>query len=187
MSKNQIPEEIEVKIRISAEALPLLREKLEAFGFRKVSPRSLEQNTLFDYPDRAIFSSGSAVRLRTYENRHVLTWKGPVRPDQELKIREEIETEISGREAAVLILGKLSLQPVFEYSKFREKLQARLEGEVEVCIDETTAGIFMEIEGSPGDIDGITSALGLSASDYVRSSYAELLSHTETGKEEEKK
>lgn len=187
MRKNKILEEIEVKIRIPAEDLASLREKLEACGFRRVSSSSLEQNTLFDYPDGAILSSGSTVRLRSYENRHVLTWKGPVRPDPELKIREEIETEISDREAAVLILGKLSLQPVFEYSKLREIYRTRLEGEVEVCIDETAAGIFMEIEGSPDDIYDISSALGISASDFVRDSYVELLKQAETGKEEEKK
>ena len=187
MSRNETLEEIEVKIKIPGDSLESLREKLTDLGFRKLSPRSLEQNTLFDYPDRGIYLSGSTVRLRSYENRHVLTWKGPVRPDPELKIREEIETEVSCREAAVAILGKLSLSPVFEYSKFREKYQAWLEGETEVCIDETAAGLFMEIEGSPGDIASISAALGISASEYVRSSYVELLRQAETDIKGQKK
>jgi len=101
MTNNKTLEEIEVKIRIPQESLDSLREKLLANGFRNTSQRSLELNTLFDFADRRLFSSGSAVRLRSYENQEILTWKGPLKPDPDLKIREEIETEVSSREAAV--------------------------------------------------------------------------------------
>ena len=120
MTNNKIFEEIEVKIRIPGESLDSFRAKLLGCGFRKVSPRSLELNTLFDYPDRKIYSSGCTVRLRTYGTLHTLTWKGPVKPGSLLKIRKEIETEISSREAGILILEKIGLQPVIEYSKFRK-------------------------------------------------------------------
>lgn len=175
MTNNKTLEEIEIKIRIPQESLDSLREQLLANGFRNTSQRSLELNTLFDFADRRLFSSGSAVRLRSYENREILTWKGPLRPDPELKIREEIETEVSSREAAVLILNRIGLKPVMEYSKFREKFNALVKDDVEVCIDETRVGSFIEIEGCREDINHITALMGLTSSDFVKATYIELL------------
>ncbi len=185
MAKNKIFEEIEIKIRIPEESLDSFRTKLLGYGFSKTFPRSLELNTLFDYPDRRIYSSGCTVRLRTYGTLHILTWKGPVKPDSQLKIREEIETEVSSREAGMLILKKIGLQPVIEYSKFREKYRSKVKGEVEICIDETKAGNFMEIEGPEEDINHIAVMMGLTGSDYVKDSYVELLMRDETGKEDQ--
>ena len=83
MTINETLEEIEVKIKIPQRLPGLLsgQEAPEDCGFKKVSPRSLELNTLFDHPDRRIYTSGCTIRLRTYGTRHILTWKGPVKPD----------------------------------------------------------------------------------------------------------
>ncbi len=185
MTKNETYKEIEVKIRIHQDSLDCLRKRLEDNGFRKVSPRSLEVNTLFDFPDRKIYTSGCTVRLRTYGTRHILTWKGPVKPDPELKIREEIETEISSREDGILILEKIGLQPVLEYSKFREIYRSIDKDKVEVCVDETRAGSFMEIEGSEEEINHISAIMGMSGSDYIKTSYVELLRQAGSGKEDQ--
>lgn len=187
MPNNKTLEEIEVKIRIPCESLDSLREKLVGYGFRKTASRSLELNIMFDYADRRIFSAGSAMRLRSYDGRMILTWKGPLRPDPDLKIREEIETEVSSREAAALILEKIGLHPVLEYSKFREKYRVRIKGEVEVCIDETRVGSFMEIEGSKEDIAHITALMGLKSSDFVKASYIELLGQEKTENKDQNK
>ena len=175
MAEKKGVEEIELKARIPEEALDSVREKLLQKGFSRTVPRNLEVNCLFDFPDRRIFASGSAFRLRSYNGRQVLTWKGPARPNPGLKIREEVETDVASREQALLILEKLGLQPVFEYSKYREKFQARFSREIEVCIDETRAGYFLEIEGSEDDISLVVEMLKLDASSFVNATYVELL------------
>ena len=175
MSRNNHPTETEIKIRIPEESLGSLRKKLLYNGFRSKDPRALETNTLFDYQDQRIYRAGSALRLRSYGKRNILTWKGPLQPDRELKIREEIETEVSSPGAALLILARIGLQPALEYSKFRETFAPEAGGRVEVCLDETRAGCYIEIEGSGGEISRVMELLGLESSSQVRESYIELL------------
>lgn len=170
-----ILEEKEVKIRIPSDSLELLRDRIRRAGFKKTAERQLEVNQLFDYPDLRIKHSGSAVRIREYGNHRILTWKGPLQPNSRYKIREEIETEVANHEALVKILNKIGLTPVFEYSKFREKFQIRLKEEVEICLDETRVGTFLEIEGTEKDISQVIKMLKLDRSNLVQDTYAELL------------
>ncbi len=179
MPRRNCSDEIEVKIRIPESSLGSFREKLLENGFIKTASRNMEMNTLFDYEDRRICASGSAVRLRSYDSRQILTWKGPLKPDPELKIREEIEIEVSSREAAMQILERIGLKPVLEYSKFREKFSTRIIENVEVCLDETRVGCFIEIEGGKKDITNVTGLLGLENPEPVKETYAELLGQPE--------
>jgi len=175
MKRENAAEEIEIKLRIPEGALDLLRAKLAENGFRETAPRGLEDNVLFDGPDRRLVRAGSALRLRLYDGRSVLTWKGPVKPDRDLKIREEIETTVSDRDGTIAILNRLGLCPVLSYRKYREKYRAALAGPVEVCLDETRIGWFIEIEGSEDDIAATLAGLGLDRSEAVKATYVELL------------
>ena len=175
MKNRPIKKETEIKLRVPGRFLEPLRKKLQVAGFRTTSERSLEIKTLFDYPDHRIREAGSALRLRDYRNRHILTWKGPATSDQGLKIRDEAETEVGNREEALLILRNLGLEPVFEYSKYREKFRLNDGKDPEVCIDETKAGMFIEIEGTRQNIEELIGILGLSSFDSVRETYVELL------------
>ena len=175
MPESKCSTETEIKIRIPERSLDSLRKKILANGFRRKSSRSLETNTLFDYEDQRIYREGSAVRLRSYGNRTILTWKGPLHPEKNLKIREEIETEVASMQSAIQILERLGLYPALEYSKFRETFEYESNDRVEICLDETSAGSFIEIEGSGDDIAHFAGILGLNIKDQVRASYVELL------------
>lgn len=182
MKINQIQQETEIKIRVRKEALDSVRAKLLEAGFREAAPRSLEMNIMFDFPDQRIRKSDSALRLRDYNGSHILTWKGPATADRGLKIRDEAETEIGSREEALHILRNLGLEPVFEYSKYREKFRRMDKAKFEVCIDETKAGLFIEIEAPRENIPELLTTLGLSISDSVRETYVELLRGKDGGK-----
>jgi len=56
--------EIEIKFRI--EHMKALQRKLRAAGFRCVTPRTHEYNTLYDQPGEVLRSRGELLRLRKY-------------------------------------------------------------------------------------------------------------------------
>jgi adenylate cyclase class 2 len=60
------------------------------------------------------------------------------------------------------------LRPGFRYEKYRSTF--RLPG-LHLDLDETPAGVFLELEGSPSAIDRTAKALGYAPRDFVRTTY----------------
>jgi len=167
--------ETEVKIRIEPEAIPGLREKAYALGFRQTAAPKEEKNLLFDFPDGRLRESGTALRLRQYGDQCRLTFKGPRIDDPLLKIRLEEETAVGDFGTARRILEQIGLQVSFRYDKTREKhLLESADGRVELCIDQTPVGCFAEIEGSPEAIGGLAQAFGWSRSEFLNVNYVDL-------------
>ena len=68
MSSNQ---ETEIKFRVGE--FPTLIRRLRAAGFRQVTPRTREQNTLYDLPGSPLRKRGERLRLRKYGTEWLLT------------------------------------------------------------------------------------------------------------------
>ncbi|MGC2161799.1 MAG: class IV adenylate cyclase, partial [Silvibacterium sp.] len=106
--------EIEVKFRI--QNLQELEARLRSLGFRAITPRTFERNTLYDTPDRKLRARQSILRIRKYGDRWVLTHKC-LPPDHDPaarhKRRVETETEIADGEALAVIFTQLGFEPVF--------------------------------------------------------------------------
>jgi adenylate cyclase, class 2 len=162
--------EIEIKIRLNGvlEGQRLLRRA----GFRVAKKRVFEQNDLFDTSERALRGAGIALRLRTAGTRHVLTFKGPQQAGRH-KSREELETVLADREAFEHILARLGYGPVFRYEKYRTEFR-KAGGAGTAMLDETPAGVFLELEGPPEWIDGAARSLGFGDADYITASYADI-------------
>ncbi|MGC2504240.1 MAG: class IV adenylate cyclase, partial [Silvibacterium sp.] len=112
--------EIEVKFRVDDSQQ--LQEKLRSLGFRSLTPRTFERNTLYDTPDRSLRARQAILRVRKYGDRWVLTHKclpSDHDPNARHKHRIEIETEVADGEALGSILTQLGYQPVFIYEKWR--------------------------------------------------------------------
>ena len=60
MAKNN--KEVEIKFRI--ENLPALTKVLRGAGFRLLTPRTHETNTLYDLPGQKLRRKGQLIRLR---------------------------------------------------------------------------------------------------------------------------
>lgn len=165
--------EIEVKVQVSPEELLITRRRALELGFRPVHPRAREENCLFDLPDRRLTEQGCALRLRQYGERSLLTYKGPRKDDPRFKIREEIETPIGDYAAALRLLEALGFLVTFRYSKVRERFRGPEPG-VELCLDETPFGCFVEIEGPPEVLTQVASALGWSPADFITRNYVDL-------------
>jgi adenylate cyclase class 2 len=173
-------DEIEVKIRVDESDLEGIRADLKRLGFHPRAHRAKEDNVLLDFPDKSLRRSGCALRLRRYGSKQIVTFKGKKQDDPHLKVREEIESQISDLDALKGILTHLGLEPAIEYSKYREKYILEKEGHrVEFCIDETSVGSFIEIEGTRDSIYEIAAELGWDSSDFITKDYVELLGEGE--------
>ena len=163
-----IPIETEVKLRIpSTEAMLHL---LAALSFLPAEPMQEEESTLWDRGGE-LFAQGSALRLRRYAGKSLLTWKGPQQPDPALKIRPEIQTVVVDHEAMEGILSALGYGPVLRITKRRATFKR---DELEACLDETPFGSYLELEGDPQAIRLAMEHLGLNASHIEPRSYATL-------------
>jgi len=129
-----------------------------------------EDNFLLDYPGTPIRRQGCGLRLRLTPDADTFTWKGAVRPDPKLKIREEVETRVEAGKTLLAILERIGLRIIFRYQKFRQTFE--LEGGLAVVIDETPLGWFTELEGPSEEIERVGTLLGLRQEQFVKASYA---------------
>ncbi|HEU5453450.1 MAG TPA: class IV adenylate cyclase [Terriglobales bacterium] len=160
--------EVEIKFRIGGAAE--LRRKLARAGFRMVTPRTYEDNQLYDFPGAVLRGRGELLRLRQYGKAWKLTHKAKGNEGRH-KSREETETSVEDGKALAHILGRLGLQPSFRYEKYRTEYS---DGRGHVVLDETPLGAFGEIEGPARWIDRTAKTLGIAAAEYITDSYAQI-------------
>jgi adenylate cyclase class 2 len=168
--------EVEIKLRV--EGAGPGRRRLEEAGFRENEPRVLEANAVYDSGDQRLRKAGALLRLRRAGERSQLTFKGRSEPGKH-KTREEIEVELGDAAALAGILERLGFQVGFRYEKYRTEFE---EGEGRAMLDETPAGVFIELEGPPEWIDRAASRLGYGEADYITASYAQLHARSRAGR-----
>src|SRR5437588_1877894 len=113
-------QEVEIKFRV--DDLGKLTPQLRKLGFRRVTPRTHEMNTLFDLPGQPLRKRGELLRLRKYGETWVLTHKSKSAEEEGAhKSRIETETGIADGAKMVAILRALQCEPSFRYEKFREE------------------------------------------------------------------
>ena len=90
--------EVEIKFRI--DDIDSLTAGLQAAGFRLVTPRTHEMNTLYDQPGGKLRRRGALLRLREYGPRWTLTYKDRSgKQSGRHKSRREIETQVENGDA----------------------------------------------------------------------------------------
>jgi adenylate cyclase class 2 len=165
MASNQ---EIEIKFRLG-DSHAFARE-LRHSGFKLVTPRTHEINTLYDLPGQPLRQRGDLLRLRRYGPKWLLTHKAKGKEGRH-KTRIENETKIADGAKMQAILQALGFAPTFRYEKFRAEWS---DGKGHVVIDETPIGNFGEIEGPSRWIDRTARALNLAPDRYITQTYAGL-------------
>ncbi len=159
---------LETELKIPVEDLASVRDGLSSLGARQQHPAEREINTLFDTDDRQLLESASVLRLRRHGSRKLLTFKGPPAYRGAIKERVELELEITDGETMRLILEQLGLQLVARYEKDRESWTV---GDVQIELDHTPMGDFVEIEGPPEKLETVARGIGLDPDQAVRGSY----------------
>ncbi|MGH9712270.1 MAG: class IV adenylate cyclase [Candidatus Acidiferrales bacterium] len=184
--------EIEIKLRVRD--LESLLRRIRDLG-ATYKGRLFEQNSIYDTPDSDFRRSGRLLRVRLETSaprrranirggrlsrpqrrslRAVLTSKAPPHPGgrqaARLRFKERLERELTIRNPGPWprVLRSLGLHPSFTYEKFRSTFELR---GLQLDLDETPVGTFLELEGSPGTIDHAARALGFTQQDYFRGTY----------------
>lgn len=173
--------EIEIKLRV-ADISTLIR-KLRRLG-AATRGRVFERNTLYDTRESDFRRRGLLFRVRMETpaaahslaagaRRAVLTFKAP--PDHResrarKRYKERLETELEIQRPATWArtLRMLGLHPAFRYEKYRSAFRL---GRLHLDLDETPAGVFLELEGAPTDIDRAARELGYAPRDYIQATY----------------
>src|SRR5579864_6555590 len=160
--------EIEIKFRVAD--LRALARKLRAAGFRLVTRRTHEMNTLYDLPGGVLRKRKELLRIRKYGSSWTLTHKSGTKRGKHSS-RVELETAVADGKQLDAILHALGYAPSFRYEKFRAEWS---DGKGHVVVDETPIGNFCEIEGPPRWIDATASKLGVDKQKYITKNYATL-------------
>jgi adenylate cyclase class 2 len=162
--------EIEVKIKVGD---PVdARRRLLALGAVVERERTLEENTLYDFPSGLLASKRQALRLRTVGRTTFLTFKGAPQKSRSFKVREEYETDVRSAKQAREILRGLGLKAAFAYRKHRTRLR---KGRLKVCLDETPVGNYLELEGERHEITRFARALGFRRADFITLDYVQMI------------
>lgn len=164
--------EVEIKFQVADPAAFVA--KLEALGFRELTPSSLERNTLFDTPEHSMRAARTILRIRHYDGRWLLTHKClPPNYDQfeRFKHRIETETEVADGEALATIFKSLGYSESFVYEKWRAEYA---DDTAHCVVDRTPIGTFAELEGPEEWIDKIAYHLGLAEELMLTASYGKL-------------
>ena len=161
---------LEVEIKFNIEDLKALTAKLRSAGFRVVTKRTHEMNTLYDLPGKPLRQRGEVLRLRKYGDRWTITYKAKGKAGRH-KSRKEIETQVEDGDCLGNILEAVGFTPSFKYEKFRSEWT---DGKGHVVVDETPVGNFGEIEGPAKWIDAVARRLQIAPDQYITDSYAVL-------------
>ena len=188
----------EIELKFPIHDLARLQESLPGLGFQLDTPRTFEQNTLYDTPGRVLRASRQILRLRCYGDLWTVTHKRPadVGPPSygaaaSYKVRIETETLVDDGPALAAIFHQLGFEPVFRYEKFRTEwsfvtptidgplftdpsLSAELSIGRHLVLDETPIGDYAELEGPPAWIDDTLAQLGVDPATCLTDSYGRL-------------
>lgn len=163
--------EIETKIPISS--LSQLKSRIVSLGFSLKQRRVLERNIVYDFRDNRLKKMDYLFRLRESGGQVILTFKKSRNHSAHpsLKIRDEIDVNISCSERMHAICQGIGLKPVFIYEKYRTTFA---KGEIHLMIDETPIGNFLEVEASKKDIEDLLPKLDAKMEDCLSLTYWEL-------------
>jgi len=181
--KSEIPRgskqaQLEIEVKLKIRNLGRVRGDLLELGSKETVPRSLERNWTWDFPGQLLRQQGKLLRVRQFAGRCLLTFKGAAQQSRHFKIREERETEVQDPDTLGVILRRLGLEVIFCYEKYRTSYSLKVQRQqysVNLAVDETPIGNYLEIEGSEADIIGVARRLGFKSKDaFIKESYLSL-------------
>jgi len=161
----------EVEIKLLFDSPAAAAEELEKLGARLVRQRSFEENLLFEREHDPLKSANKLLRLRRVDGSALLTFKSAPHGETAYKVRLEEESAVADPDAIERILLGLGFRPAYRYQKYRTLYQL---DDLEICLDETPVGCYVELEGSPALIDRTAARLGFTPERYILDSYRDI-------------
>ena len=170
-------QQLEIEVKLKIRNLQRLHRNLLEMGCEEKVPRSLERNWTWDFPGQSLRQQGKLLRVRQFAGHCLLTFKGVAQQSWHFKIREERQTEVQDPATLGVILEGLGLEVVFRYEKFRTTYALRVREQrysVELSVDETPIGNYLEIEGRESSILRVAAQLGFDKDAFIKESYQAL-------------
>jgi len=160
--------ETERKYHLSQKRLEEITSRLVSLG-AEFNKEVFEVN--YQHRGGQMDERGATLRLRKIGDFTVLTYKEKVKGDAGTKHKIEHETTVSDVEATEGIIERLGYKLTAVYEKRRKYWHF---GVVEVVLDELPFGLYMEIEGTVGDIEKAEKLLGLKEAEREPRGYPRL-------------
>lgn len=162
-------EDQELEVKLYVQDLGAVEGRLLELGAELIQPRTHEFNLRFDTHDGDLSQGFRVLRLRQ-DTAARLTYKGPARTQDGVRVRQEIEFTVGDFRAARAFLEALGFQVSMIYEKYRTIYE--FEG-VHITLDELPYGNFVEIEGpSVERIRAVNQRLDLDWQAGISESYA---------------
>ena len=152
--------EKEIEVKFKLENVDTVREKLKSLG--GIPDEKIEQKT-FSLFDRFRFLSRKGIFIRTRKDGDKSTFTIKTRNlelQSQYAERNEFNVSVEDAEAVAEMLKLIGLEDLRILQKYREQWH-ELGEDVDVVIDYTPIGEFIEIEGEKKSIDEFIDAVGL--------------------------
>jgi adenylate cyclase class 2 len=161
----------ETEVKIKVVDLAEIERKLQALQAVLNAPRVYERNVRYEDANNTLSRDERILRLRQ-DTRARLTYKEPhEQSSSNVNIRTELEVEVSDFETMDLLLKKLGYHEAWIYEKYRTTYNLDA---CEIVLDELPYGAFIEVEGTPDNIERVLSTLGLQDESRITASYSVL-------------
>ena len=150
----------EVELKFPVESHDSIRQQITTMEVTK-SSTSEHSDEYFNHVLLDFAAQDIALRIRSRDNRNVLTYKGP-NLDQRAKVREEIELDLNAEDKSKfrqMLLG-MGFHSVASVLKKRDSISIVVDQQaIEICLDEVEGvGTFVELEQVVADKSEIESA-----------------------------
>lgn len=163
----------ETEIKLPLPDMKKAQTLLQTLLLKVKKERHFEDNLVLDTSNQTLRKSGQLLRVRIVDDQGMLTYKGKLTISDGVRSREEIECRLGKPQNFLQILENLGYSSVFRYQKYRTLYE--IEGEkLQICLDETPIGIYIELEGEIPKIHEYATRLGFERSQYITDSYASL-------------
>lgn len=144
-----------------------LRARLLSAGAREVFNGALSDRR-YDLASRELLERDHVLRLRVYRDaagaRAVLDWKGPTRHAKGYKVREELSAPSGDGQVMALMLERLGYVVIREIDRDIEQFE--LGGAVLRIERYPRMDVLLEVEGTPGAIEGAIAQTGIPRADF---------------------
>lgn len=160
--------EVEKKYRLQADRVSRVRAKLKDAA-ADCTGKAFEENII--YGGATLDPQGAILRIRTVDDKAILTFKRRIESISDVKRQIEFESEFTDPDALKEILKLLGFVPRLVYEKRRETWNLN---DVEIVLDELPFGLFMEIEGEPDAIREAEALLDIEDLETVHETYPQL-------------
>ncbi|MYD70059.1 MAG: class IV adenylate cyclase [Acidobacteria bacterium] len=175
---------VEREVKLAFASADAARAAVAGLGAVPRRARRLQDDRLLDTADGRLRTARSTLRVRIESAAAAaedgggetggraaataaVTFKGPPQPDV-MKVREERETAVADGEEMLAVLEAAGFEVIWRYQKYRQEFDC---GSAVVAIDETPAGVYVELEGDEASVTALALALGRDTEDYINASY----------------